>query len=337
MTKLDKFALPGRVDDLEDAGARAALDERWQKFVTGEFDDLPQFTQFYNPVAADTPADAQHRPIPWFAFPARLNREFTSDAERNRFADESRDQQDEYCEWSVRHNPDKSIARVTFTTEVREYYEQLWKVDRNAVLALYHEHVADDVELGELGVDDTYNPNNSRNNQVDGPIMHLRQGSNNLHAAIVLAAEATVLRTRDGVRVTDQQDLVACGELGNRFRGSDPQIASEVNGLAATGALLTLEDPLGIYLDGLMPEGIVFPPGVTMEDCWTVDRGTPGHAVRAHFEVPAGKGTVSDVTIGGVPVTSGAQLAHQVGIRLGAVAHSIGSQTPIERECGEPV
>jgi hypothetical protein len=331
MAALDKFSLPGDPTDL-DGDASTALDARWQDVVGQTFGELAGFHQLYDPRAQDTPADAQRHVVSWHAFPVSLNRKTASAAQRAQLADESRDNQDEYCEWSVERDG-ADIRKVTFTSEVFEYYAALWETDPEAVLNLYKTHVSLDVQLDDLQTDRTYDPNNPWNTRVDGPIMHLRQRNNNLGAALRLAAQATVLRQRDGQLVTQQQDLVVCGRLGNPFRNSDPQIAAAINGLAATGAQITLADPIGLYIDRLETAGMRFPDGVGPSDCWIVERGTQTHTVRARFELPPGRGSLADVTINGSPITSGAQLADRVVMRIGAISHSPGTIQPHTADC----
>lgn len=331
MPTLERFSLPGDVTDL-DADGFAALDASWQEVVGSTFAAVAEFAQLYNPTEADTPDDVQPHAVSWHAFPASLNRKTASAEQRILFADGSREKQDEYCEWSVEREGE-TIKRVTFTSEVPEYYDALWQTDRDAVLDLYQRHVSSDVKLDDLHEGGTYKAQNKWNFRTDGPIMHLCQTDNTLGAAVRLAAEATVLRERDGRPVTQQQDLVICGGLGNPFRNSDPQIAAAINGLAATGVRITLADPLGLYIDRLETAGMQFPEGVSASDCWAVERGAQTHAVRARFEVPPDKGRLADVAINGAPITSGAQLADRVVMRIGAISHSPGSFQPRTDEC----
>lgn len=324
MATLSRFSTPGNLGDPVSGDLAGA----WHELVASEVaKQSATFPQLYDPTADDTPEDAQLHRISWHAFPASLNRRTASAQARAELADGNRENQDEYCEWSVERSGDE-ITKVTFTTEVREYYSTLARVDPDVLLGLYRELVSADVQLDEILSDGQYNPLNAWNQRADGPIMHLCQTTNNLRAAIVLAAEATVLRQRDGKPVTDQQDLVICGRLGDPFRNSDPQIASAINGLAGTGARLTLEDPIGLYLDRLETAGMQFPEGVDPDDCWVAERGDADHTLRARFQLPPGKGRVADVTINGAPIRSGAQLADQVVIRLGAISHSPGTFEP---------
>lgn len=329
MATIAQFSTPGKVRDSTDE----ALGRDWHEAVASIVaDQSAAFPQLYDPTAEDTPASAQLHRISWHAFPVSLNRKTASAQARVELADGDRENQDEYCEWSVERSGDE-ITKVTFTTEVREYYSTLARFDPDVLLDLYREFVSSDVELDELLVDGEYDPSNAWNQRTNGPIMHLCQTNNNLGAAVVLAAQATVLRQRGGSPVTDQQDLVVCGGLGNPFRNSDPQIAAAINGLAATGARLTLEDPIGLYLDRLETAGMQFPEGVDPAECWIVERGDANHAVRARFQLPPGKGEMSQVTVNAAAVHSGAQLADRVVVRIGALSHSPGSFEPRVEPC----
>ena len=66
-------------------------------------------------------------------------------------ADSSRDNQDEYCEWSVTRDPESDkITRVTFTSEGPEYWQFLAAVSPARVVELYRQHVSPDVQQADL-------------------------------------------------------------------------------------------------------------------------------------------------------------------------------------------
>ena len=312
---LPGFSTPARLP--EPASGAEAWNERVKAMLAPY---IARFPQFYDPTVTDTPAEAKEALIVWAAFPASLLRQTSSEQQRWQLADSSRDNQDEYCEWSVERDADGCITGVTFTSEVREYFEHLAEQDDGRLLDLYHQLVSSKVKKDDLFNNGAYNPANKWNTSTDGRIAHLVQGNNNLGAAIDLAANATVLRERDGVPVTDQQVLVDCAKLGNPFRNSDPQIAAAVNNAAGTGAELTLEDPLGLYLKDILTGGMVTPDGADPASFWTIDRGDADHTLRARFEVPAEHNyTVSDIAIAGRPIRFGAQLADRVEVWLRAV------------------
>ena len=267
--------------------------------------------------------------------------------------------QDEYCEWHVTRDPDGGIRRVTFTSEPPEYWQALhgdtlpdlsgepaYPVtgDPRLLLELYQEYVSPQVRYEDLvcAVDlvdyyrpddpyvvfkkGTYNPYN-RWNTTDG-IMHLTQPSNSLSAEILLGADATVLRIggRGGRIISDPDALICCAHYGGANRCSDPTIGASVNELAALGCAITLRNPVGLYMDHLELTGWAGPSGEPVDPAWfRIVRGRPGLIERAVFEVPDRAGfRVSDVTIGGVPITVGGQLSEHMTVKLVGLAATPG-------------
>jgi hypothetical protein len=183
-----------------------------------------------------------------------------------------------------------------------------------------------------------YNPYN-RWNSVDG-IMHLGQPANSLGAEIKLGADATVLRSpagSDGRRISDPDALICCARYGGPNRCSDPTIGASVNELASLGFAITLRNPVGLYMDDLDLTGWAGPGGQPVDPGWfRVLRGSPGLIERAVFEVPNRLGfRVSDITIGGVPITVGGQIAEHITVKLvGLVSErSKYSNAPASCEC----
>jgi hypothetical protein len=315
---LARFSVPGHIAELPEPALQA-----WSAVVSSLFDDVtPRFPRLYNPTVTDTPEDHRIHDVKWPAFPGTFLTQRTSSELRWKAADASREAQDEYCEWSVTRDGDGKVQRVTFTSETPGYYEHLMEVAPDLLLSLYEQATGKAMSLDALRDDNGfYNPDNEFNNSTEGPIVHLAQGDNNLGAAVRLAGEATILRERNGMPVVHPQTLVRCGGLGVATRHSDPQIASAVNNLVASGFDITLADPAGLYLDELVTTGMTTPDGANAQEFWTVERGDPDHVVRATFEVPAERGySVGDITIGGRPIRFGAQLADRLHVRLRAVA-----------------
>ncbi|MGI8805034.1 MAG: hypothetical protein ACR2IN_05000 [Thermoleophilaceae bacterium] len=328
MPLLEQFDPPGNVDDLSPAGRQT-----WSRTV---HDVFGKFTaahpQFVDPTQTDIPDDAAIRPVSWSAFPA--TQRLGTPEQRWARVDADRDLQDEYCEWSVARDDGGKVIRVTFTSETPEYYAHLLGADEDVALSLYDE-LAGDRPLRQDLLDDggVYHAGNAFNARVDGPIVHLSQPSNTLEAAVRLAAEATVLREREGRPVTDQQDLVRCGALGDHRRHSDPQIAAAVNNLAAEGREITLAAPPGLYITGLITNGVKTPDGADPKRFWSVERGDARNIVRARFEVPPGHGYVAgDVMVGDRPLAFGGQLAERVGVGLKIVSYPAGHR-PERRPC----
>jgi hypothetical protein len=250
-----------------------------------------------------------------------------SDVQRWRRADASRDVQDEYCEWSVtRDAASGKITRVTFTCEGPEYWEFLAAVNPAAVLALYQEHVSPAVKKQHLyGNDGRYHPRNRWNSSTTEGAMHLIQANNTLGAEIELAAAATIVRTKNGVPLTSEQELIECGAYGQPERFSDPHIGAEVNALARQKADISLANPVGLHLAGLSTAGWTTPDQSNPATYWKITRGTQEKALRAVYEVPADRGfAVGDVKINGRPIEFGSQIADFITIKITGLATRIG-------------
>ncbi len=307
----------------------------WSNRVEAIYADFsPGHPQFFDPTKAEAPRDAARAPVAWPAFPAQLLLEATSETQRWSSADHKRSVQDEYCEWSVERDATGKLTRVTFTTEVPEYWEHIAERDPELLLALYREFIAPNARLDDLIVNDRYMRANVHNSSTTGRLAHLIQASNNLGAAVALVAQATILRQRgDGTIVLDPKELVDCGGLGESRRRSDPQIASAVNAAAADGNEVTLADPAGLYLDEFLSAGMETPDGSDAGDFWTIERGDAAHAVRARFEVPADRTYVAgDIRDRGRLLAFGAQLADRVKVRASALVKPA-DHTPLPQPC----
>ncbi len=342
MPVLNRFAAPAHLAELSPESLEL-WHERNAAIVAAS---AAEFGHYYDPTAEDTPEGLLPVAIVWSAFPATLISLHGLGARRWDIADSSRSRpgglgHDEYCEWGVERDGDKKIVRVTFTTEVPEYWEHIAATDPDLLLALYRDLASAEVEPDDLFRDGRYLPQNRWNDVVspDGrsvparPI-HLLHGSNFLDAAIRLAREATVLRhDREGQPVLDRHQLVKCSELGAPLRNSDPQIAQVVNDAVAEGLRVTLKDPMGLYLDGLQSAGIVTPDGTDAIEFWHIERGSKEHAVRASFAVPPDKPyVVGDLKIDGRPIQRGGQVADKVRVRLDAFAKP-GGTVPARQPC----
>jgi hypothetical protein len=333
MALLEQFSTPASLAELSPEGVAA-----WSQIVARIFASQTRgnrYPQFYDPTKTDTAPDAALKTVRWAAFPATLLLDATSERQRWERADSSRSVQDEYCEWSVVRDGDGKLRRVVFTSEVPEYWENLFDADPQLLTSLYSQFIGRDVSLGEVTAPDgSYQRDNALNRSTAGGIAHLMQRSNTLGAAVVLAATATILRVDGGQPVTNPGQLVQCGQLGEPARNSDPQIASAVNDLCAQGAQITLQDPPGLYIDGLLTGEMDTPDDSDPARFWKVERGTPERTVRASFEVPADAGfTVGDMKIAGRAIEFGAQLADNVQLKLTAVASAFGSHPVVRQPC----
>lgn len=326
MPKLARFSTPARMPDADPEGWNRRVRQLHEPYVDGS---LPQF---YDPTQRNTPAGADEPMVLWSAFPKTLRAKLPSQRERWRRADGDRHVQDEYCEWAVTRNAARKITRVTFTTELPEYFEHLFVTAPQQLVRLYRKLVDPRVELAHLRQGGRYRRENRWN--TGARLAHLMQGSNNLFAAIDLVAKATVARVgEDGEPVIEQQELVRCARLGEPLRHSDPQIASAVNVAARQGAEIALADPPGLHLGRPLTAGIVAPDGADAARFWRIERGDAEHTLRARFEVPAQRGyVVGDLKIGGQPIEFGAQVADRVRVWVNVVVKP-GTHTPQPRPC----
>jgi hypothetical protein len=335
---LSSITPPGRLDELSADGI-----QKWTEYVFGEIEkamrgpegnakdktDAPR-AQFFNPLKTEIGEDAKEKPIFWTAFP-KVQRQNATDIMRWEAADATRHRQDEYCEWAVKRNGARKITRVTFTSEVPEYWEKLAEDNPAKVLALYRDLVGPQVQPGEIfsGPNGTYNRENiwnsdSENGPVNGPV-HLIQDTNNLHAAVELAAAATNVRVIDGVPKTSEPELIKCGGFGIEARHSDPHIGAEINELARQKADVTLADPPGLYINDFTPAGWKTPDGTPAKTFWRYTRGEKDRRLRGIYEVPDEKGyTVGDIKILGEPIDTGAQIADFVSIKVIGLACRFG-------------
>lgn len=314
---------------------------------------------FYDPVEVPTADDVHTATQKWTAFPKRLH-STTPKPSMNDFRQgdngpddpnyrpsNSRGWQDEYCEWMVEKNVSGKIIRVVFTCENPDYWDQLWKADKQTVVELYKQHIDNSVEQSDLeDASGKYVWENKWNNSINHT-MHLVSAPNNLFAEIRLASDATVLRKRfDGTVISNQDELIRCAGYGSPGRHSDPSIGAAVNGLARDerAGQITLSDPFGLYIDKAsldLASGFqlpaIAPAGAHARDYWKILRGTDDFILRVEYSVPADLGfTVSDIKIDGEFIQYGGQIAEKMQIKLTAQYASIQPAPPSAIICGAP-
>jgi hypothetical protein len=263
-------------------------------------------------------------------------------------------QQDEYCEWFVERDGDR-VTGMQFTSEGPEYWEFLvsgtrpffpegdqraaiTSGDPDLALALYRQHISSEVSAEDLvwqhrvaffdagrqrwvlyAAEGDYNPLNRWNTERGA--MHLTHPSNTLQAEVSLAADATVLRDVP----SDAEELVCCAGYGDANRSSDPLIGLGVNRVAAQNQLVTLADPIGLYIASVNT-GALSDPG-----SWSAARGSAeGEAIlRARIDVPSG----GDLEVGGVPLRYGGQVADHIQMILTGLANPHDGALPAKRGC----
>jgi len=254
---------------------------------------------------------------------------------------------DEYNEWAVTRNEKGQITKINFTAENPEYWFTLWNVDPNKVLELYRELVHPSVELKDLQLTDKdgkvvpdyagnpyYNPLkkwNYGNNATSegGGAVHLTSPPNTVGAEIYLGAAATILRNLGPAHYSPMNNICSA-QYGGVFRNSDPNIGIQANQVVRNiNATLTLKNPIALYMQKPDFSNYVTPDGTPAEEFFTVVRGRLAaeagtnydQILHGRFEVPASKGyTISDITIGGMPIWWGAQIAETFNQALAAEA-----------------
>ena len=264
--------------------------------------------------------------------------------------------QDEYCEWSVTRDANNNITSVMFTCENPDYWFTLWQVDPNAVLGIYQQLVSSAAQLQDLYLLDAngkpvnnpltgqpaYNPLNKWNSGtvttpgVSGGAVHLTSPPNTLGAEIYLAAAATLMRD---VSSYDAQSMICCSKYGQPFRNSDPHIGFLANQTVVnTGDTISLQDPVGLYIQEPDFSTYSTPDNTSAQDFWTIVRGHSSQILHAVFAVPAAKGyTVSDISINGQKIAWAGQIVQTFQIQLAAIGFS-GSSLPQQQKqkCQQP-
>jgi hypothetical protein len=355
MMKISKFNPPALVDDF---GSATLLDQ-YSKHVSGLFDrsigDIAAFLeanqagrpQFYNPLSHGLTDVDTTVLIPWNGFPRQFASQGPGQAPNYVAAEPSPAQlpgsggvhfrpQDEYLEWFVHRDANGKIIKVDFTCEAYDYFEFLGATNKQALIALYRQHIDPSVTEGDLFKNGQYFPWNRINLQKGA--MHLTNPANALGAEIKLAADATVRRADAHGEPTSAEALIKCARFGELKRNSDPKIGFEINQLARAGYAVTLTDPVGLYMVGFDDAGWQFADGTPAADFMRIVRGQPGRAIRAVYELPAelkAKGlTVSDVTIGGTPITFGGQIAEHITMGIEGAACRKGTLQNSLSPCG---
>lgn len=348
--KVTKFDAPGSNGDFD---GNPILAGKWSDQMSGYFDQgeqnvagkLPAGSagQFYNPLKHGSAApDLAPAVITWNGFPRRflgagpgVPPDFAT-AEGNVAAGQARPQ-DEYLEWHVFKNNAGKITSVQFTCEGYDYYEFLGKEAPDLLVSLYQKFISPTVKKSDLFFGGKYQKLN-RWNTKDGA-MHLTQDANNLFAEVILAAEATVRRKdSSGAEITSPIPLTNCAQFGDAARNSDPTIGSNVNALARQDRMITLQNPVGLYIDHIDDSAFRLPDGTTTAGWFQILRGSAGQTLRAVFAPPAGSAfTVSEVKIGGTPVQFGGQIAQKITMKLTGIASAGMSTHNAPIQCAPPV
>lgn len=246
-------------------------------------------------------------------------------------------QQDEYCEWHVDRDAQGGIRRISFTAEGPEYWREMASVDPDLVVKLYQELIDPSVVKADLfwphhvaarvrGTNtfriamrkDSYNPYNKWN--TTHGVMHLTHPANTLGAEINLAADATVVFPSISPQPasTFPRRLICCAEFGGVNRSSDPLIGAGVNGAARSGKMVTLANPVGLYMGTIDVATLRGPQNQPIaQEALKIVRASANHEMILRAEVVAPQGfTLDRCTLGGASLAFGGQIAQKITMRL---------------------
>jgi hypothetical protein len=236
------------------------------------------------------------------------------DRDGNPFERKARIHQDEYLEWHADED-EHGIFRVSMTCEGPEYWEFLAQQDLELVRRRYSEMLRREIpledivyphdvfvrlrsgQLAQVEQEGAYNPFN-RWNTDDGAV-HLTQRNNTLGAEVNLASRATVARfDTDDEPVEEKFQLICCAGYGGPNRDSDPSIGATANQAARSHQLVTLTNPIGLYISAFdserigLPEGAEVADGTQPDTWWSCVRGEEQSAdgqtrmLRIEYEIP---------------------------------------------------
>jgi hypothetical protein len=314
--------------------------------------------RFFNPLVTPVPDGTAPSNVNWNALPTSFNAQLGGNTTKiYQFLDTPQKFpgltpltriQDEYCEWVVTRDASGKLLKVAFTSEPPEYYAFLHDPPKHldpeqtrALLVKLYQTIANDATVKLADLEDgngNYDPWNKWNNTA---CVHMQQPNNSLGAEVNIAARAAILRhDASGKLKTDADDLIQCAQYGDAARQSDPTIGAAVNAVARANKLITLENPVGLYMASLDTTGWTTPDGTDPQTFWKVTRGSSvgdeskNMIVHAELSVPPGKGyQLSDIKIAGTQLAYGGQIAARIKMRLGVLVGPV-SQGPAPRAIG---
>ena len=313
MPLLKRFDTPAFLKDVPDS---SPFYGKWSAFISGLMGAKTNGDgggAFYNPTKTDTDVTAE-KSMTWMGFPRQLMLDGSNSGDRTAAfvaADADipkRDPQIEYFEWKVDRANGK-ITKVAFVTETSDYYEQLWAVDRAAVVNLYKKLVSAAVVEADLHIKGVYNKFNKWNT-TDG-IVHYIHRANSFNAAISLSKDAV----KSPAPFADNYE--ARPPFAGQITSADPRLAFDTHMHIRKGFYVSLKNPVGLYIAGWENSGITHPDCSPAGNYWKIVRGIPGMVLRLEYEVPASLGFVAgDLKIGGRRIEYGGQLAEQITVAL---------------------
>lgn len=254
--------------------------------------DTDKYRQFYDinelkKIAAGPPEKPMvFKIISWQGFPKRILDLFSNSDEnpyeyveqlgwpskdvtyRNYGSTPNARQMDEYVKWFTHRDPETNlITRIDITAESPEYFTFLFNNEPEVCLQLYQKYVSSLVKMDDLMNDDgSYNVYNKWNTTHGA--MHLNCPPNSLFAEVYIAAEASTYWQKVGSDhpkhfAVNGKDLIESSSYGLPTRASDPTIGYIINSLIQQNLIISISDPVGLYLEDLDTTG------------WTDKNGKP--------------------------------------------------------------
>ena len=262
--------------------------------------------------------------------------------------------QEEYIEWRVVRADNDGIRRVELTTELADYWQVLAAYEPQRTLELVSSFARTNAApeavyrgcdpfssstapeereaafvAAMLAPDDPSPYNDGR-----AAIVCMGQRTNTLGALIALVLVATnprVIKDMESGRIrclTCDESIPLMGNAAQLGRASDPVLVERLARLAYEGRLVSLDDPLGVYIQSAevtrlrMPDGEQVPP-----EWFTFERGQAAEDAaddrprwqRLIFEPPDGSGLlVSDLVDVATeePIRHGGQVADLVQVAV---------------------
>jgi hypothetical protein len=248
-----RFKTPAnQIDFPTDSTKQGLMDTAWNNHLNGFVQqgilgnpwtatNVPQATNYFNPIDTPVSINAQVAVVQWGAFPGRIKHynpslkpeqilslgdtgylpdgktsfpnitanPCTGKAESLPYGPYGpRGWQDEYCEWCVTRNSKGQITRIDFTCENPEYWNTLWSIDPLRVLQIYRSTLDNsDIQMEDLMLMDGSTPviDPSTGNPAYNPLNKWNTGTNrtqNGGGAMHLTSTPNTLQTEIGLAAT---------------------------------------------------------------------------------------------------------------------------------------
>ena len=324
---------PGGLHDLGAAG-RAAWDETIAACLLTAIDS-PAAHPYLRPAPDDSTPHSTA--IDWTGFPVRvaacIGRQVALEV-----LDTDRSLQEEYVEWRVVRDRGRRIRRVELTTELRDLWLVLAAHEPARTLELVGELTGRAVKpsavyglLDPLAVAPEDRARAFQATMIDRPnqlndgrrgICFMKLRSNDLLSLVtiaVAAAHPSVTRdsaTRPPRPATAGETIPLLGKAAMAGRASDPVIVERLGRLAYEGRAIAIDDPPGVYIDGVERTRLRTPAGEVVPAEWFV---TSRGGQRLVLEVPASERfAVGDLVDAATErrIAHGGQIAELVQLRL---------------------